>query len=298
MAMQGQFATNRPSQGGQTAPKSEAGRRRPSQNARRHGLNSEPDAAEVHAMADLIFGGVWAPLGSDFHAAVLSLATAEVRRSNCIRHLKATEEAHAQPDPELDHFQRLFDDVIQDLPPEEARRGRRLLSNLMRTSQKSKADQHRLANRYLAEAEAQLSKARRRYAECLKSRNDPNFNYGDSLLCSELLTEFPLNLRADAGLATPEGLQPPNQIPQEAHVEGHREAEDEEEHPPARQKNRHNRGDRPDADREVRHQKYGKAIGARYSALNGGAIHGVAKKHEGNGNTKKNNEISGHDDTS
>lgn len=249
-------------------------------------------------MADLIFAGVWAPLGSDLHAAVMSLATAEVRRSNCIRHLKATEEARAQPNPELDHFQRLVDDVNQDLPPEEARRGRRLLSNLTRTSQKSKADQYRLANRYLAEAEAQLSKARRRYAECLKSRNDPNFNYGDSLLGSETLTEFPLNLRADAGLATPDGLQPPNQIPQEAHVEGHREADDEEEHPPARQENRHNCGNRSDPNREVRHQKNRQAIGARYSTLNGGAIHGVAEKHEGNGNAQKNDEIGRHDDTS
>ena len=249
-------------------------------------------------MADLIFGGVWAPLGSDFHAAVMSLATAEVRRSNCIEHLKATEEARAQQDPDLDHFTNLIEDVIQDLPPEEARRGRRLLMDLTRTSQRSQAAQHRLANRYLAEAEAQLSKARRRYAECLKSRNEPNFNYGDSLLGSETLTEFPLNLRADAGLATPEGLQPPNQIPKEAHVEGHREADDEEEHSPARQKNRHNRGDRPDPNREVRHQKNRQAIGARYFALDGRAIHGVAKEHEGNGNTQKNNEIGGHDDTS
>lgn len=277
--------------------KSEVGRRRPSQNARRHGLTSEPDAAEVHAMVDMIFAGVWAPLGSDLHAAVMSLAAAEVRRSNCIRHLKATEEARARPDPELDYFQRLFDDVTQDLPPEEARRGRRRLMDLTRTSQKSRAEDYRLANRYLAEAEAQLSKARRRYAECLKSRNDPDFNYGDILLCSEPLSEFPLNLRADAGLATPEGLQPPNQIPQEAHVEGHREADDEEEHPPARQKNRHNRGDRPDPNREVRHQKNRQAIGARYSTLNGGAIHGVAEKHEGNGNAQKNDEIGGHDDT-
>lgn len=187
-------------------PKSEVSRRRPSQNARRHGLTSEPDAAEVHAMADLIFGGVWAPLGSDFHAKVMSLAAAEVRRSNCIRHLKATEEARAQPDPELDHFESLIEDVIQDLPPEEARRGRRLVSNLTRTSQKSQAEQYRLANRYLAEAEAQLSKARRRYAECLKSRNEPDFNYGDSLIGSEPLAEFTLDLRADAGLATSHSL--------------------------------------------------------------------------------------------
>ena len=184
-------------------------------------------------MADLIFAGMWAPLGSDLHAAVMALSTAEVRRSDCIRHLKATEEARAQPDPELDHFTNLIEDVIQDLPPEEARRGRRLLSNLTRTSQRSKADHYRLANRYLAEAEAQLSKARRRYAECLKSRNEPDFNYGDSLLGSELLTEFTLYLRADADLATPHSLQPPNQIPQEAHIKGHREAEDEEEHSPA-----------------------------------------------------------------
>lgn len=249
-------------------------------------------------MADLIFGGLWAPLGSDFHAEVLSLASAEVRRSNCIRHLKATDEAHAQPDPELDHFQRLFADLIQDLPPEEARRGRRLLSNLTRTSQRSKADQYRLANRYLAEAEAQLSKARRRYVECLKSRNEPNFNYGDSLLGPEPLTEFTLDLRADAGLTTPEGLQPPNQIPKEAHVEGHREADDEEEHPPARQEDRNDGGDRPDPNREVRHQKNRQAIGARYSTLNGGAIHGVAEKHEGNGNAHKNDEIGRHYDTS
>jgi hypothetical protein len=249
-------------------------------------------------MADLIFGGVWAPLCSDLHATVMSLATAEVRRSNCIRHLKATEEARAQPNPELDRFTNLIEDVIQDLPPEEARRGRRLLSNLTRTSQRDQADQYRLANRYLAEAEAQLSKARRRYAECLKSRNEPNFNYGDSLLGAEPLTEFPLNLRADAGLSTPEGLQPPNQIPKEANIQGHREAEDEEEHPPARQEDRHNCGDRRYTDREVRHQKNRQAIGARYSTLNGGAIHGVAEKHEGNGNAQKNDEIGRHDDTS
>lgn len=169
METHAQFAPNRSVDAKPAGPKSEASRRPASQNARRHDLTSEPDAAEVQAMADMIFRGAWAPLGSDLHAAVMSLATAEVRRSNCIQHLTATEEARVQPDPELDHFTSLIEDVIQDLPPKESRRGRRLLSNLTRTSQKSKAEENRLANRYLAEAEAQLSKARRRYVECLKS---------------------------------------------------------------------------------------------------------------------------------
>lgn len=247
-------------------------------------------------MADMIFGSVWAPLGSDLHAAVMSLATAEVQRSNCIRHLHATEQARAQPDPELDHFTNIIEDVIQDLPSEEARRGRRLLSNFTRTSQKSKAEEYRLANRYLAEAEAQLSKARRRYAECLKSRNEPKFNYGDSLLGSEPLTEFPLDLRADAGLAAPEGLQPPDQIPKEAHVKGHRQ--DEEEHHPARQQDRHHSRNSPDAHVELGHQENRQAVGTLNFAGNHGATHGVAEAHEGERDAQKNNEIGGHDDTS
>lgn len=279
-------------------PNSEAIRRRPSQNARRHGLTSEPDAAEVHAMADLIFAGVCAPLGSDLHAVVMSLATAEVRRSNCIRHMKATEEASAQPDPELDHFQRLVYDVIQDLPPKEIRRGLRLLSNLTRTSQKSKADQYRLANRYLVEAEAQLSKARRRYAECLKSRNEPNFNYGGSSLAAGPRAEFPLEFPADGGLSVPDGFKSPDEELQERKVKGLRDKNDEEEHPPARQEDRHHSRNRPNPHGELGHQEDGEAVGAFNFNGDHGAIHRVAEEYEGDRDAQKNDEIDGQDDTS
>ena len=232
-------------------------------------------------MADMIFGGVRAPLGSDLHAAVMSLAAAEVRRSTCIRHLIGTEEARIQPDPELDHITSLIEDVIQDLPPEEARRGRRRLMDLTRTSQRSKAEEYRLANRYLAEAEAQLSKARRRYAECLRSRNDPNFNYGCSSLAAGPRAEFPLEFPADGGLSVPDGFKSPDEELQERKVKGLRDKNDEEEHPPARQEDRHHSRNRPNPHGELGHQEDGEAVGAFNFTGDHGAIHRVAEEYEG-----------------
>ena len=64
---------------------------------------------------------------------------------------------------------------MADVGAEKKREGRRLIASLKYTTSQARAERHRLALRYLSEAEAQASKARHRYAKFLKSRNEPNF---------------------------------------------------------------------------------------------------------------------------
>ena len=158
-----------------TGPTSAVGRRRSSQNARRHGLAGEPNAEDISAMADVIFDGSWPELGTDLYAVGMALAAAEVRRRHAAQHLRDVEEDLASPDPEVDDVSRRVEAIMADVGEDKRREGRRLLASLKRTTSQAHAERHRLALRYLSEAEAQASKARHRYAKYLKSRNEPNF---------------------------------------------------------------------------------------------------------------------------
>lgn len=158
-----------------TGPTSVAGRRRSSQNARRHGLAGEPNAADTYVMAEVIFDGDWPELGTEFYAVGMALAVAEVRRRHAAQHLRDVEEDLASPDPEVDDLSRRVEAIMADVGADQKREGRRLLASFKRTTSQARAERHRLALRYLSEAEAQASKARHRYAKFLKSRNEPNF---------------------------------------------------------------------------------------------------------------------------
>ena len=160
-----------------TGPTSAGGRRRSSQNARRHGLAGKPDAEDISAMAEVIFDGVWPEVGSELYAVGMALATAEVRGRHAAQHLRDVEEDLANPDTEVEDLSRRVEAIMADVGADKKREGRRLLTALKRTTSQARAERHRLALRYLSEAEAQASKARRRYANYLKSRNEPNFHH-------------------------------------------------------------------------------------------------------------------------
>lgn len=175
MTTTSQLQSNRANAAQSTGPASAAGRLRSSQNARRHGLAGEPNAEDISAMADVIFDGVWPEVCTDHYAVGMALATAEVRRRHAAQHLREVEEDFASPDPDVDDLSRRVEALMADVGADTKREGRRLLASFKRTSAQARADRHRLALRYLSEAEAQASKARRRYAKYLKSRNEPNF---------------------------------------------------------------------------------------------------------------------------
>jgi len=159
-----------------TGPTSAAGRRRSSQNARRHGLAGEPNADDISAMAEVIFDGAWPEVGTELYAVGMALAAAEVRRRHTAQHLRDVEDDLAHPDPEVDDLSRRVEAIMADVGADTKREGRRILASLKRTTANARAERHRLALRYLSEAEAQASKARHRYAKFLKSRNEPNFH--------------------------------------------------------------------------------------------------------------------------
>ena len=175
-----QLQSNRANAIQSTGPTSAGGRRRSSQNARRHGLSGEPNAEDISAMGDVIFDGVWPEVGTEFYAVGMALATAEVRRRYAAQHLRDVEEDLSSPDPDVDDVSRRVEAIMADVGADTKREGRRLLASLKRTSTQARAERQRLALRYLSEAEAQASKARHRYAVYLKSRNEPNFYHGES----------------------------------------------------------------------------------------------------------------------
>jgi hypothetical protein len=182
MTTTAQRRSNRVNATQSTGPTSAGGRHRSSQNARRHGLAGGPNAEDITAMADVIFDGAWPEVGTDLYIVGMALATAEVRRRHAAQHLRDVEEDLARPDPDDDSFYEQVRDAMADVGADKKREGRRLLASLKRTMAQARADRHRLALRYLAEAEAQASKARRRYAIFIKSRNEPNFYHGASSL--------------------------------------------------------------------------------------------------------------------
>jgi hypothetical protein len=129
-------------------------------------------------MAEVIFDGGWPEVCTDHYAVGMALAAAEVRRRHAAQHLRDVEEDLASPDPEVDDLSRRAEALIADVGADKKREGRRLLASLKRNTSQARAERHRLALRYLSEAEAQASKARHRYAKFLKSRHEPNFYYG------------------------------------------------------------------------------------------------------------------------
>lgn len=175
MTTAAQLHSNRANAPQSTGPISAAGRRKSSQNARRHGLAGEPNAEDISAMAEVIFDGIWPEVGTDHYAAGMALAMAEVRRRHAAQHLRDVEEDLANPDPDVDDLSRRVEAIMADVGADTKREGRRILASFKRTTANASAERHRLALRYLSEAEAQASKARRRYANYLKSRNEPNF---------------------------------------------------------------------------------------------------------------------------
>ena len=177
MTTTAQLQSNRANASQSTGPTSAAGRRRSSQNARRHGLSGEPNADDISAMAEVIFDGDWPELGTDLYAVSMALATAEVTRRNAAQNLKDVEEDLASPDPVVDDVSRRVEAIMADVGADKKREGLRLLASMNRTTSQARAERYRLALRYLSEAEAQASKARRRYAKFLKSRNEPNFHH-------------------------------------------------------------------------------------------------------------------------
>ena len=194
MTSTAQLQSNRANAIQSTGPTSAVGRRRSSQNARRHGLAGEPNAEDISAMAEVIFDGVWPEVGSELYAVGMALATAEVRRRHAAEHLRDVEEDLANPDPEVDDLSRRLEAIIADVGADKKRQGRRLLASMKCTTSQARAERYRLAIRYLSEAEAQASKARHRYAKYLKSRNEPNFYHGTSLFPAGagLFPAFPL----------------------------------------------------------------------------------------------------------
>lgn len=143
-------------------------------------MSGEPNAEDISAMAEVIFDGAWPEVGTDFYAVGMALATAEVRRGHAAQHLRDVEKDLASPDPEVDDVSRRVEAIMADVGADKKREGRRLLESLKRNTSQARAERHRLALRYLSEAEAQASKARHRYAKYLKSRNEPNFHHGAS----------------------------------------------------------------------------------------------------------------------
>lgn len=175
MTTTAQLHANRANSTRSTGPTSAGGRLRSYQNARRHGLTGELNAEDISAMAEVIFDGVWPEVGTDFYAVGMALAAAEVRRRYAAQHLREVEEDLASPDPEVDDLSRRVEAIMADVGAYTKREGQRLLASLQLTTSQARAERHRLALRYLSEAEAQASKARHRYAIYRKSRNEPNF---------------------------------------------------------------------------------------------------------------------------
>ena len=180
MTSTSQLQSNRANATQSTGPTSAAGRLRSSQNARRHGLAGEPNAEDISAMADVIFDGAWPEVGTELYAVGMALAAAEVRRRHAAQHLRDVEEDLASPDPDVDDLSRRVEAIMAEVGADTKHEGRRLLASFKRTTSQARADRHRLALRYLSEAEAQASKARCRYAKFLKSRYKPNFYHGAS----------------------------------------------------------------------------------------------------------------------
>lgn len=175
MTTTAQLQSNRANATQSAGPTSAAGRVRSSQNARRHGLSGEPNAEDISAMAEVIFDGVWPEVGSELYAVGMALAAAEVRRRHAAQHLRDVEEELGTPDPDVDDVSRRVEAIMADVGADTKREGRRLIASLKRTKSQARAERHRLALRYLSAAEAQAAKARRRYANYLKSRSEPNF---------------------------------------------------------------------------------------------------------------------------
>ena len=182
MTTAAQLQSNRANATQSTGPTSAAGRRRSSQNARRHGLAGELNAEDISAMAEVIFDGAWPEVGTELYAVGMALATAEVRCRHAAQHLRDVEEDLASPDPEIEDLSRRVEALLADVGSDTKREGRRLLASFKRTSAQARAERYRLALRYLSEAEAQASKARHQYAKYLISRNELNYYHGASSL--------------------------------------------------------------------------------------------------------------------
>ena len=168
MATPAQIAANRRNARKSTGPKSIAGKKRSSRNAYTYGLTTSPTGDEAFDIAGLIFGEIWPDEGSDLYHRVMTLARTEAKRRHVIEQQRKVDAGDVKDPSDMSSLIDVTEEILEETSGKERRRGKRLLRRLILSEAKSKLKFHQLAMRYVSEAEAQASKARRAYAIGLK----------------------------------------------------------------------------------------------------------------------------------
>lgn len=168
MATPAQIAANRRNARKSTGPRSIAGKKRSSKNAYTYGLTTSPTGDEVFDIAGLIFGELWPDEGSDLYQRVMTLARTEAKRRHVIEQQRKVDAGDVKDPSDMSSLIDVTQEILEETSGKVRRTGERLLRRLILSEAKSKLKFHKLAMRYVSEAEAQASKARRAYANGLK----------------------------------------------------------------------------------------------------------------------------------
>lgn len=168
MATPAQIAANRRNARKSTGPKSIAGKKRSSKNAYTYGLTTSPTGDEAFDIAGLIFGERWPDEGSDLHHRVMTLARTEAKRHHVIEQQRKVNTGDIKDPSDMSSLIEVTEEILEETSGKERRTGERLLRRLILAEARDKRKFHKLAMRYVSEAEAQASKARRAYANGLK----------------------------------------------------------------------------------------------------------------------------------
>ena len=163
MATQAQIAANRRNAAKSTGPKTVRGRATSSQNARRHGLRGEVGDALLVEFLEVLKGSFcWE---GDAPSSALSLAAAEARRLLVARASRDVQSEMQSPSPLQVQLTALMREMLED--------GRHMevfdvaLRHISLTEER--VLRRDLAERYLSEAEANVSRQRRALARDLTS---------------------------------------------------------------------------------------------------------------------------------
>ena len=165
MATQAQIAANRRNASKSTGPKTDRGRAKSSQNARRHGLRGDVGDALLVEFLEVLRGSFGWEGEGDIPSSALSLAAAEARRLLVARASQEVQSEMQSSSPLQVQLTALMREMLQD--------GRHMevfdvaLRHISLTEER--VLRRDLAERYLSEAEANVSRQRRALAGDLTS---------------------------------------------------------------------------------------------------------------------------------
>ena len=172
MATAAQIAANRRNAMRSTGPRSLEGKRKSSQNARRHDVPVAVPDDLVAQFVDVISESLPPRAREEALRSIYDLAHAEARRLCVTVSVEDTLEVLSKPDPEQDELASLMKDLL-------AQGIWRPVFNLslahLRLTNVNRRTRNR-AKRTLVKAEREVSRSRRALADRLSSQNKPNFH--------------------------------------------------------------------------------------------------------------------------